>query len=151
MDPAFVIPVIFVGIPWVLGWIFKVNLSHQRHMKALQLRAEMNSRLLDRIGTDPAVLELLKSDAQSKAFDVQLSEPASTPYMRALTAVQASFLLLAAGAACAWFSGRGIPGDGQRVFMFVGALGIALGIGSLLSAAAAFFAARLWRTLNTPA
>jgi hypothetical protein len=144
---------IFIGVPWILAWVHKTQLTHQRYMKVLQLKADMNSRLLDKAGSDPALLEYLKSDAQQQMFDVKLSETtAPAPYMRALTAAQASFLLLAAGVACAWFSGRSdLPGDGQRVFLFFGALGIALGVGSLLSAGAAFIAARLWHTLNKPA
>ena len=69
-----VMMVIFVGIPWCLGWIYRTNLSHKRFMKILQLKAEMNSRLLDRVGTDPAVVEFLKSDAQQHLFDVKLTD-----------------------------------------------------------------------------
>jgi hypothetical protein len=144
---------IFIGLPWILGWIHKTQLSHQRYMKVLQLKADMNSRLLDRAGSDPGLLEFLKSDAQQQMFDVKLSEASTpAPYMRALTAAQVSFLLLSAGAACAWFASKGqLSGAGQGAFTFFGALGIALGIGSLLSAAAAFIAARLWHTLNKSA
>jgi len=153
VDPTFAIPIIFLGIPWILGWIYKSSLSHQRYLKVLQLKADMNSRLLDRAGSDPALLEYLKSDAQQQMFDVKLSEAeASVPYMRALTAAQASFLLLAGGAACAWFAGHAqLNGDSQSVFTFLGALGIALGVGALLSAGAALVAARLWHTLNKAA
>jgi len=103
--------------------------------------------------SDPALLEYLKSDAQQQMFDVKLSEAsAPAPYMRALTAAQVSFLLLSAGCACAWFAAHGqLTTGGQSAFTFFGALGIALGIGSLLSAGAAFIAARLWHTLNKPA
>jgi hypothetical protein len=151
VNPAF--PVIFLGIPWILGWIFKANLSHQRYMKVLQLKAELNSRLLDRAASDPGLLEYLKGDAQQQMFDVKVPETAApAPYMRALTAAQASFLLLSAGTACAWFSSHGdLHAEAPSVFLFFGTLGIALGIGSLLSAAAAFIAARLWHTLNKPA
>jgi hypothetical protein len=144
---------LFIGIPWILGWIHKTQLSHQRYMKVLQLKADMNSRLLDKAGSDPALLEYLKSDAQQQLFDVKLSEAtAPAPYMRALTAAQVSFLLLSAGVACAWFASHGqLTSGGQAGFTFFGALGIALGIGSLLSAVAAFIAARLWHSLNKPA
>jgi hypothetical protein len=149
------VPATFIGIVWILGWIFKLNLSHQRYMKVLQLKAEMNARLLDRSASDPAILDYLKSDAQQQLFDVKLAEaatPAQAPYMRALTAAQASFLLLSAGVACAWFSRTtSLAGDDRNVFVFLGALGMALGVGSLLSSAAAFVAARLWHTLNRPA
>lgn len=150
---SLILAMIFIGVPWILGWVHKTQLSHQRYMKVLQLKADMNSRLLDKAGSDPGLLEFLKSDAQQQMFDVKLSAATpSAPYMRALTAAQASFLLLSAGAACAWFSSHGdLHPDGSSAFLFFGTLGIALGIGSLLSAAAAFIAARLWHTLNRPA
>jgi hypothetical protein len=141
---------IFVGIPWVLGWIYRTNLSHKRFMKILQLKAEMNSRLLDRVGTDPAVVEFLKSDAQQHMFDVKLTDMGSRvppPYMRMLTAVQVSFMLLSAGLGLLYIRGY-MMGDGREGFLFLGTLGVALGVGALLSALAAFFVARMWNDLN---
>ena len=39
-------------------------------------------------------------------------------------------------------------GDGREAFLFLGTLGVALGVGALLSAVAAFAVARLWNNLN---
>src|SRR5262245_12308622 len=102
---------IFLGVPYILGWIFKTNLQHQRYMKLLQLKSDMNARLLDRAGAEPSMLELLKSGAQQHLFEVPAIEPqAPAPYMRMLSALQASFLLLAGGAACLWY-GQQLPPD----------------------------------------
>ena len=154
MAPEIVMIAIFVGMPWMLAWVFKLNLSHQRYMKALQLKAEMNTRLLDRAASDPALMEYLKSDTQQHLFDVRLSEeahPASVPYLRALTAVQAGFLMLSGGVACSWLAVHPDDPHWEPMFRFLGALGIALGIGAMLSAGAAFVAARMWHTVNRPA
>lgn len=147
---AIVMMFIFVGIPWVLGWIYRTHLSHKRFMKVLQLKADMNSRLLDRIGTDPAVVEFLKSDAQQQLFDVKLTEVGPRvppPYMRMLTAVQISFMLLSAGAGFLYIREFTV-GPANEGFLFFGTLGVALGIGALLSAGAAFVVARMWHDLN---
>jgi hypothetical protein len=141
---------VLVGIPWVLGWIYRTHLSHKRFMKVLQLKAEMNSRLLDRVGTDPAVVEFLKSDAQQHMFDVRpadLGPRMPPPYMRMLTAVQISFMLLSAGSGLLYIR-EYMLGDGREAFLFLGTLGVALGVGALLSAVAAFAVARLWNNLN---
>lgn len=146
----------FVGIPWILGWIAKTGWTHQRQMKALELRAETNARLFDRLGADPAFLEFLKSDAQRHLFDVALQDPnRSQPYMRMLTALQVSFLLLSAGIACLWVRASLLSSDRVMMsapdrdgFLFFGALGVALGIGSLCSAAAALVVGRLWHRLH---
>jgi len=101
---------IFIGVPWILGWIARTNWTHQRDMKALELRAEANARLLDRLGSDPSFLDFLKSDAERHLFDVTLQDPnRSQPYMRMLTALQVSFLLL--GAAHAAAVGARCPSD----------------------------------------
>jgi hypothetical protein len=139
---------IFVGIPWVLGWIAKTHWNHQRHMKILQLKAEANARLLDRLGSDPSVLDLLKSDAQQLLFDVKTADAGMPmPYARMLTSVQAACFLLTAGIACLVYRST-IPPEawarsGQAGFLFFGAMGVALAIGALLSAGAAFVTAHL--------
>jgi hypothetical protein len=145
-----VMMVIFVGIPWCLGWIYRTHLNHKRFMKILQLKAEMNSRLLDRVGTDPAAVEFLKSDAQQHMFDVKLTDlgpRVAPPYMRMLTAIQISFMMLSAGLGLLYIR-NSMLGDGREAFLFLGTLGVALGVGALLSAIAAFAVARLWNDLN---
>jgi hypothetical protein len=104
--------------------------------------------MLDRFGSDAAFLEFLKSDAQQHMFDVKLPDPkVPAPYMRMLTAIQISFLLLSAGLACLYVRGFMFERD-QQAFLFLGTMGVALGIGSLLSAVAAFVVARMWGTLQ---
>jgi hypothetical protein len=138
---------IFIGIPWVLGWIYRAHLNHLQFMKILQLKAEANARMLDRFGSDAAFLEYLKSDAQQHLLDVRLPEARiPAPYMRMLTAVQVSFLLLAAGWACLHIRSYVSSTGDQTGFLFLGTLGVALGLGSLLSAVAAFVVARMWNT-----
>lgn len=145
---AIAVTLIFVGIPWVLGWIFRTYLNHVQFMKVLQLRAENNARLLDRFGSDAAFLDYLKSDAQQKMFEVRPPEPRMpAPYMRMLTTIQIAFLLLSAGGACLFIRGYMFEGD-KDAFLFLGTIAVALGLGSLLSAAAAFVVARMWGPLN---
>ena len=144
-----------IGIPWVLGSIVRTFLSHQRFMKVLQVKTEMNYRLMDKLGGDPAMLEFLKSEVQQQMFDVKITEPAPgppVPYGRVLTAIQASLMLLAAGGGFLYmhhhlpteYYERGMRGM-REAFLLFGTLGIALGIGALLSAFAAIVVAKVWR------
>jgi hypothetical protein len=136
---------VFIGIPWIIAWAYRGNLNHKRFMKVIELKAEMNSRLLDRVGTDPAAMQFLKSDAQQQMFDVTLSEPAPrmpAAYSRMLTAMQIGLMLLSGGLGCLYirtFLDR--TGD-QEGFLLLGTLATALGIGSILSAAVAFLAGK---------
>jgi hypothetical protein len=136
---------IFIGIPYILGWIYRTSLNHKQFMKVVQLKADMNARLLDRLGSDPAALEFLKSDAQQRLFEIQSPQPRMpSAYSRILTASQLAAVLLSAGVACLWFR-HWAYGNDQMVFLFFGTLGVALGVGALLSAGAAFLIARLWQ------
>jgi hypothetical protein len=58
-----------------------------------------------------------------------------------------SFMLLSAGLGLLYIRGY-MMGDGREGFLFLGTLGVALGVGALLSALAAFFVARMWNDLN---
>jgi hypothetical protein len=139
---------IFIGIPMVVASIYRAHLQHIQLMKILQLKSEANARMLDKFGADASFLEFLKSDAQQQMFDVKLPpQRVPAPYMRMLTAIQISFLLLAAGVACLYVRGFMFERD-QQAFLFLGTMGVALGIGSLLSAAAAFVVARMWGALQ---
>jgi hypothetical protein len=146
---GFFLALIFIGIPCVLAWTARASWAHQRYMKALELRAEANARLIDRFGSDPNVLELLKSDRHRDLFTVPAADPdRSVPYRRMLTSLQVGFLLFAAGTAFLWVKPVVVNPNDQQGFLFFGVLGVALGIGSLLSAVAAFVVGRWWGHLT---
>ena len=144
------IAAVFLGIPWVLGNVYRSHLAHVRFMKTLQLKAEMSARLLDRLGAEPQVLEFLKSEAQQQIFDVRSSEAIErppAPYARMLTAVQAGIVLLCGGLAFLLIRSY-MPVHSHDELLFIGALGLALGVGAILSAAAALLLSRMWRALE---
>lgn len=137
---------IFVGVPLVLVSAYRASLSHQRYMKVLQLKSELNARLLDRVGTDPGVIDLLKSEAQHQMFDVKMTEAEMPmPYSRMLTSIQISCLLLSAGIGAFVLRSMVLDVNDQQGFAFFGTFSIALGVGALLSAGAAFVIGRMLR------
>jgi biotin transporter BioY len=166
--PEVFLLLLFIAVPWILGWISKNHWAHQRYLKALELRAEANNRILDRLGSDPAALELLKTDAHSASFEAALKDPGpsrSLPYTRMLTALQIGLVLLSAGFGFIWLSSHlGLPdvaGAGADTvhnlqayrsrtepLLIFGTIGVALGIGSLLSALAALIVGRVWNRLS---
>ena len=99
---GFFVASVFIGIPWVLGSVYRTHLAHQRYMRLLQLKADMSARMLDRLGAEPNVLEFLKSEAPQQMFDVKLAEltpRVPTPYARMLTAIQIGIVMLCGGGA----------------------------------------------------
>ena len=147
---GFFVASVFIGIPLVFGSIYRSHLAHQRYMKMLQLKADMTARLLDRMGNEPQVLEFLRSEVPQQIFDVKLPEAVPrvpTPYARMLTAIQLGIVLLSGGVAFLGIKPY-MPLRSQEELLVFGALGVALGIGAILSAGAALAMARVWRTLD---
>ena len=141
-----------IGVPLILGWLIRIWLNHKKFMKVLQFKAESNARLLDRFGSDPAVLEFLKSEASDRLFEVRTAESVSSrtpppPYTRMLTALQVSCMLVSVGAGLLYIRHYMRDRDSE-FFLFLGTLGVSLGVGALLAAAAALVVARMWRSLN---
>ena len=67
---------IFIGIPWILGWIGKRRPSGppgRSDEGGYELPGRgANSRLLDRFGAEPTFLEFLKSGGQRGLLDLNL-------------------------------------------------------------------------------
>lgn len=148
MGQGFIVGMIFLGIPAIIGWIAKNYFAHQRFMKIIQLKAEMNARLLDRLGTDPGVLDVLKSDVQQKAFEVSLPELESRMpafQSRVLTAAQAGLVLASLGAGLLFIRPNFTAGDAPEVLLVFGTIGVSLGIGAILASAAALVASKVWQ------
>ena len=144
---GFFIVAVMLGIPTILSWMYRTHLAHQRYMKVLQLKAEMNARLLDKIGNEPGVLDVLKGDGQQKMFEVNLPETGRVPatYARMLTAAQIGIVLLSAGFGFLYirqFMNHTGEQEGMLVF---GTMCVSVGVGALLSAIAAFVAAKAWQ------
>lgn len=143
MRPEPILALIFIVLPLACVWIAKAHWTHERYMRALQLRAEANARLFDRFGSDPTFLEFLKTEGHSGIFDVSVVDPnRSWPIMRMLAAIQIGLILVCAGFGFFWIhNNQWVDGNAPAV---LGVLAFALGSGSLLSAVAAFIVGRLW-------
>ena len=144
---GFFVVIVLLGIPTILSWMYRTHLAHQRYMKVLQLKAEMNARLLDQIGNETGVLDVLKGDGQQKMFEVTLPEAGRVPaaYTRMLTSAQLGIVLMSAGFGFLYirqFMNHAGEQEGMLVF---GTMGVSIGVGALLSAVAAFVAAKAWQ------
>jgi ActR/RegA family two-component response regulator len=146
---SFVVGMVFLGIPTIIGWVIKNHYAHQRFMKVLHLKSEMNARLLDRLGTDPGVLDVLKSDVQQKMFEITLPEAAEkmpAAHARMLTSAQVGVMLLSLGGGFLYIRQFVESRNDSEFVLVLGTIAFALGIGAILSAVAAYLATRLWQT-----
>jgi hypothetical protein len=135
-----------VAFVWVLGWIIKVISNNRKATRMATMQAELQSKLLDKFGSTPELLEYLQSDAGEGFAELVPVEARPNPYNKILGSVQAGIVLLMAGLAFMFM--RNQIDEAFEAFTFLGALGIALGAGFLLSAAIAFLLSKKWGVIN---
>ncbi len=134
-----------VGIMVVIGWIVRIVTTSRRQTKMAALQAEMQEKLLDKFGSSEEVISYLESDAGRQFLDTATFEP-TNPYRRILGSIQTGLILTAAGGAFLFL--RGEMAEADDAFVFLGALGLAMGLGFLVSAVATFVLSKSWGLVN---
>ena len=139
-----VMPTMFV----IIGWGFKMLLNFIQQRQLTKLHFALQDKLLDKLGSSPEALEYLHSDAGEKLFALVSAERAN-PYNRILGALQAGAVLslLSVG----FLLLRDMVSEGAEVFSVVGVLGLCLGLGFMVSSAAAYLFSKRWGLLDQPA
>ena len=136
-----VMPLFFLAI----GWTVKIVLNHRRVLKLSALQAEMQEKTMEKLGGEGEVLEFLRSDLGFKFTDVAPAER-KYPYAKILGSIQIGIVLLLAGPALLLL--RGSVAGAFEAFSFLGVLGIALGVGFLLSSAISWRLSKSWGLVN---
>ena len=127
--------------------IIRLTLDHRFRTRLLLTQSEMHSKLLDRIGTGPEALELLKTGPGMQLLDSAAFERGA-PHARILGSLQAGIVIALAGLAFLLLQGTFPDADAQAGMTFVGGLGLAVGIGFVASAAVAYRLSHAWGLLN---
>jgi len=137
-----VMPTMFI----IMGWAFKTGLDFFHKQRLIKLHYALQDKLLEKLGNSPEALEYLHSDAGEKMFALATKER-TNPFARILTALQAGAVLSLLG--IGFISLRSlVPQDGAEAFTVIGVLGLCLGLGFLVSSAAAFFFSKQWGLIN---
>lgn len=134
-----------VGMFIVIGWIVKISLAHRRQIRLAQLQHDLQGKLLDKFTSSRELAEYLQGDVGQRFLQSATVER-SNPYQRILGSVQAALILLTGGAGLLLLQGRIV--DADEAFLFLGTLGVALGIGFGLSAAVAYTLSRAWGLID---
>ena len=135
-----IIPVIAIltvfGMVSFLGWVIADGL---RRKGQLRVMSEFHNKLLDRINNGKELAEFMDSPGGTK-FVESISTERVHPAHRILRAVQIGIVLCAAGIGCrvvGWQSTL-IEREATEGFVILGIMLLSIGIGYLVSAAAAF-------------
>jgi hypothetical protein len=132
----------------IIAWIIRIFQTNRRVLKLAGMQVEMQTRLIDKFGSADELRTYLESDGGKELMKSAPVEK-SSPYGRILGSIQAGVILTLGGLAV-FLVRHHVPGDQGEEFalMFLGALGIAIGLGFLISAITAFFLSRSWGLIN---
>jgi hypothetical protein len=140
MNPDFVIA---VSLPSMFAWFVWVIFTTFRRYKIARLQADVQSRLLEKIGSGQDLLAYAQTDAGRQLLESLQVERVlpQAPYSKIIWALQAGIVLFFFGSAMLWLRGH-VSGPNLDGFTILGALSIAVGIGFGLSAAASYYLSR---------
>ncbi|HXO29840.1 MAG TPA: hypothetical protein VOA80_20990 [Thermoanaerobaculia bacterium] len=139
---------VILGVYSLFAWVILTLLANRRLTNAARIQAELQTRLLDKLGTSQELLAYLESPAgQRLALAVTLER--GNPYRRILGSVQTGLILTVVGGALLALRGQ-LGAEDVHGLTFVGAIGMSLGIAFLASAYMAYRLSKAWGLLGTP-
>ncbi|MEO8276817.1 MAG: hypothetical protein ABI639_11410 [Thermoanaerobaculia bacterium] len=139
---------VMVVLILMIGTVARQLIVNRRQREALRINAELQAKLLDRITATGDLQAYLASDSGRRFVDAATVER-TDPHAKVLASVQSGILLIAVG--CALQMSRNFAGDeGRDAMHLFGTLGLVVGIGFLVSAAAVFTLSKRWGLLETP-
>jgi hypothetical protein len=134
-----------VAIMLVFAWMLKLGLDHRRRTKLMTYQHDLQSKLLDKFSSTGELMEYLQGDAGQK-FLISATAEKADPRTRILGSIQTGLVLLAGGVAFMFL--RGQIAGAEEGFVLLGTIGIALGVGFVISAAVAYALSRTWGIIN---
>jgi hypothetical protein len=146
--------VIFGTISGAIIWLIKAVIDDRRWSRMWKVQVDAHSRLMDRFTTSEALLAYIQTPSgqrflESTPIAVHGAARIGAPIGRILWSVQAGLIVGFAGLGMRFVS-RGFENEFWRPFYVLGVLGIALGIGFVVSSLVAYFISRNLGLLNRP-
>jgi len=142
--------IIAFTLPGMFSWLVWMIFSTFRRYKIAKLQADVQSRLLEKVGSGQELLAYAQTDAGRQMLESLKVERvvSQVPYGKILGALQAGIVLFFFGGGMLWLRGHLSSSQSSDGFTVLGTLCIALGLGFGFSAAASYFLSRSWGLLN---
>ena len=137
--------IVAIMIPSMFAWIAWIIFSTIRRFKIAKLQAEVQTKLLDKVGSPQDLLAYAQTEAGREMLE-SLKVERHSPHARIIGALQTSIVMICLGAAFLLLRGR-ITGT-EEGFLVFGTLATMLGIGFGLSAIASYYLSRSFGLLN---
>jgi hypothetical protein len=129
--------------------VVRAVLANRHLMRESEVRLQLHTRLIEKFGTSPELVEYLRSDA-GRAFLTPPPAEKAAPYRRILGSAQAGIVLAFVGGAI-WALRGGDPHQAERAAFAMSVFGgiiLALGLGFLASSALAYVLSARWGLFN---
>jgi hypothetical protein len=137
--PGIAIPTLFISIAWII-------FSTIRRYKIAKLQAELQHKLLDKIGTGQELLTYAQTDTGRQLLE-SLKVERVAPHGRIIIALQAGIVLMVFGAGMLAVRNH-VPDQGAEGFTILGSLIVSLGLGFALASAASYYLSKSFGLLN---
>ncbi len=139
-----VMPTFFV----VTAWAFRLLLAFLQQRRATRYQYDLQTKLLEKFGTAPELLDYLKSDAGVRFLETSMTEPRTNPHSRILVSMQTGVVLTALG--IGFLVLRPLMPSAADPFAVFGVLSLCIGVGFLASSWIATSVARRWGLIAHP-
>lgn len=141
---------VFAGFGMAIGlivWLIRTLVDYRRWSRLAKVQTDVHTKLLDRFAAHDDLLAYIQSPAGSKFLEsapIKLdagSRSVGAPLGRILWSVQGGTVLLAGGLGFLFLSGR-VADEAAQPLHVLGVLGIALGLGFVVSAIISYVISR---------
>lgn len=141
--------IVAVTIPAMFAWFAWIVFSTFRRYKIAKLQADVQSKLLEKIGSAQDLLAYAQTDTGRQLLESLQVERAvvQAPYGKIMGALQAGTILFFFGAGALWLRSR-VSAQGYEGFTVLGVLAIALGLGLVFSGVASYYMSKSFGLLN---
>ena len=137
--------IVVVAVPSMFAWIAWVIFSTIRRYKIARLQADVQTKLLDKVGSGQELLAYAQTEAGRDMLE-SLKVERQAPHARIIGALQTGIILLLLGLAMLALRHQVFGAD--QGFVVFGTLASALGVGFMLSAAASYYLSKSFGLLN---
>lgn len=134
-----------IAIPGMFAWFAWIIFSTIRRYKIAKLQAEVQTKLLEKVGSGQELLAYAQTEAGRELLQSLKVERVS-PHGRIIGALQTGIILLLFGAALLLL--RSHVSSGGEDFVVSGTLICALGVGFALSAVTSYYLSKSFGLLN---
>ena len=149
---------VFGGFGMAIGllvWLTRTIIDYRRWSRLAKVQTDVHTKILDRFTANDDLLAYIQSPAGSKFLEsspIKLDagpRSVGAPLARILWSVQGGLVLIAGGIGFLVVSGR-VEGDLSQPMQAVGVLGIALGLGFVVSAVISFLISQKLGLIEAP-